>query len=312
MQRFIKLVKVGLNDPQTQPELSSEDLKSAKALWHKEVQTNTEDLHKSGKHLGVSEDSGGVLRCKGRVQNSSLPYDAKFPVLLPRKHHLTKLVILDCHEAVEHNGIRETPTQVRSHYWIIKGRQEVKQLLLKCVKCRKLTGKPCSAPPPPPSTPPQVGVDFAGPLYVRNIYTSDTEMHKCHIALFTCVSTRAIHLELTPNLCASSFLRVLKRFVGRRNPPTQFISDNGKTFCDAGVQKFAATKNISWKFNVPTASCWGGFFEICVKLVKRPLRKVLGNAKLTYEQLETVLVEIEGVLNSRPLTMCMMKLMICP
>ena len=46
----------------------------------------------------------------------------------------------------------------------------------------------------------QVGVDFAGPLYVRNIYNSDTEMHKCHIALFTCASTRAIHLELTPDL----------------------------------------------------------------------------------------------------------------
>ena len=148
----------------------------------------------------------------------------------------------------------------------------------------------------------QVGVDFAGPLYVRNIYTSDTEMHECHIALFTCASTRAIHFELTPDLCASSFLRVLKRFVGRRGLPTQIISDNGKTFCDTGVQKFAATKNISWKFDVPTASWWGSFFEICVKLVKRPLRKVLGNAKLTYEQLETVLVEIEGVLNSRPLT----------
>ena len=118
----------------------------------------------------------------------------------------------------------------------------------------------------------QVGVDFAGPLYVRNIYSSDTEMHKCHIALFTCASTRAIHLELTPDLCPSSFLRVLKRFVGRRGLPTQLISDNGKTFGDSGVQKFAATKNISWKFNVPTASWWGAFFEICVKLVKRPLR----------------------------------------
>ena len=187
----------------------------------------------------------------------------------------------------------------------------MKQLLLKCVKCRKLTGKPCSAPPPPllPQSRvsddlafSQVGVDFAGPLYVRNIYTSDTEMHKCHIALFTCASTREIHLELTPDLCASSFLRVLKWFVGRRGLPTQFSSDSGKTFCDAGVQKFAATKNISWKFNVPTASWWGGFFKICVKLVKRPLRKVLGNAKLTYEQLKTILVEIEGVLNSRPLT----------
>ena len=81
----------------------------------------------------------------------------------------------------------------------------------------------------------QVGVDFAGPLYVRDIYTTNPEMHKCQIALFTCASTRAIHLELTPNLSASSFQRVLQRFMARRGIPSQFISDNGKTFCDASI-----------------------------------------------------------------------------
>lgn len=81
-----------------------------------------------------------------------------------------------------------------------------------------------------------------------------------------------------------------------------FISDNGKTFKDGKVKKFVLNLNIDWKFNVPTASWWGGFFEICVKLVKRCLKKVLGDAKLSYEELETVLIETEGVLNSRPLT----------
>ncbi|XP_068742448.1 uncharacterized protein [Montipora capricornis] len=77
---------------------------------------------------------------------------------------------------------------------------------------------------------------------------------------------------------------------------------NGRTFRDAKVKKFALDRNIDWKFNVPTASWWGGFFEICRKLVKRCLKKVLGNAKLSYEELESVLIETEGVLNSRPLT----------
>ena len=76
------------------------------------------------------------------------------------------------------------------------------------------------------------------------------------------------------------------------------ISDNGKTFRDSKVKSFAMSKNVSWKFNVPTASWWGGFFEICVKLVKRSLKKVTGNARLSYEELETILIEIEGVLNS--------------
>ena len=311
VQRFVKLLKEPPKDPKLQSELSAEEIKSAETLWHRDIQASIKDLRKSNKQLGVYEDENGVLRCKGRIQNSSLPYDTKFPVLLPQKHHFTELIILQCHAIVKHNGVRETLTQVRSHYWIPKGRQEVKRLLSRCVKCRKITGKPCSAPPPPPLPQfrvsddlafSQVGVDFAGPLYVRDIYTSNSEMHKCQIALFTCASTRAIHLELTPNLSASSFQRALKRFMARRGIPTQFISDNGKTFCDAGIQKFATTRNITWKFNVPTASWWGGFFEICVKLVKKCLRKVLGNAKLTYEQLETVLAEIEGVLNSRPLT----------
>ena len=111
-----------------------------------------------------------------------------------------------------------------------------------------------------------------------------------------------MHLELTPDLTAKSFLRVLKRFFGRRGIPNLFTSDNGKTFKDSEVQKFVLNKNIDWNFKVPTASWWSGFFEICVKLVKRCLKKVLGNAKLSYEELESALIETEAVLNSRPLT----------
>ena len=126
-------------------------------------------------------------------------------------------------------------------------------------------------------------------------------MYKCYIALFTCANTRAIHLELTPDLSANSFIRVLKRFIGRRGFPGLIISDNGTTFKDAKVKKFTLERNIEWKFNVPTASWWGVFFEICVKLVKRCFKNVLGDAKLSYEELESVLIETEGVLNSRPL-----------
>ena len=174
-----------------------------------------------------------------------------------------------------------------------------------------MLGRAYSTPPTPPLPSfrvsddlafSKVGVDFAGPLYVKNIYQSNGEMYKCYITLFTCASTRAVHLELAPDLSANSFLRVLKRFFGKRGLPTLFISDNGKTFKDAKVKKLTSDRNIDWKFNVPTASWWGGFFEICVKLVKRCLKKVLGNAKLGYEELESVLIETEGVLNSRPLT----------
>ena len=125
-------------------------------------------------------------------------------------------------------------------------------------------------------------------------------MYKCYIALFTCASKRAIHLELTPDLTGPAFIRVLKRFTGRRGLPNFILSDNGQTFHDKKVKRYVLVRDIEWKFNVPTASWWGGFFEICVKLTKRCLKKVLQNAKLTYEELETVLIQTEGVLNSRP------------
>ncbi|KAL9975369.1 hypothetical protein ACROYT_G012524 [Oculina patagonica] len=295
-------------------DISMEDMNAAKHLWYKEVQTKLEEREKSSstwEQLAVFKDEQGVLRCKGRIQNSSLPYSAKFPILLPRKQHFTKLVIMQAHGNVKHNGVRETLTEIRAQFWIIKGRQAVKDVLSKCVTCKKILGRAYSTPPAPPLPSfrvsddlafSKVGVDFAGPLYVKNIYESKGEMFKCYIALFTCASTRAIHVELVPDLTASSFLRVLKRFFFRRGLPNLFISDNGKTFKDGKVKKFVLNLNIDWKFNVPTASWWGGFFEICVKLVKRCLKKVLGNAKLSYEELETVLIETEGVLNSRPLT----------
>ncbi len=261
--------------------------------------------------MKIFSDKDGILRVSGRIENAPLSYDAKYPVLLPRNHHFTNLVIEKSHLAVKHNGVRETLTQIRTKYWICKGRQIVKSFLSKCVICKRLIGKPYTTPENSPLPAfrvsedlafTNIAVDFAGPLYIKDIYSKSQEMQKCYIALFTCASTRAIHLELVPNLLASTFIRALKRFIGRRGIPTQILSDNGKTFTDKMVQNFVNNLGIRWRFNVPTASWWGGFFEICVKLTKRCLRKILGNARLNYEELETLLIETEGVLNSRPLT----------
>ncbi|XP_068674716.1 uncharacterized protein [Montipora capricornis] len=223
-----------------------EDQNIASKHWYKDVQAKLEEKEKSSstwEQLGVFKDADGLLRCKGRIQKSLLPYSTKHPILLSRKQHFTKLVIMQSHENVNHNGIGETLTEIRSQFWIIKGRQAVKDVLSKCVTCKKLQGRAYSSPPTPPPPAFRVSEEMA-------------------------------------------FSKV----------------DNVKTFRDAKVKKFALDRNIDWKFNVPTASWWGGFFEICVKLVKRCLKKVLGNAKLSYEELESVLIETEGVLNSRPLT----------
>ena len=263
------------------------------------------------RQLKVIKDEQEVYRVSGRLDNAPIPFSTKFPVLLPRRHYFTELVIRKNHLIVEHNGTNETLTQIRTEYWICKGRQTVKTLLSKCVQCKRLMGKCYDTPGPPPLPGfrvsddvafSNIAVDFAGPLYVKNIYSDSNETHKCYIALFTCASTRAIHLELAVDLQANSFIRVLKRLIGRRGLPTRVQSDNGKTFVDKMVQRYILSRDITWKFNLPCASWYGGFFEILVKLTKRCLRKTLGNALLAFEELETVLIETEGVLNSRPLT----------
>ena len=150
----------------------------------------------------------------------------------------------------------------------------------------------------------QVGVDFAGPVYAKPIFSKGTKspVFKTYICLFTCASSRALHLELVPDLSTKAFIRCLQRFMSRRGIPKMFISDNGKTFKANELAEFATRNNISWKFNIERAPRWGGFFERLVKSVKRCLRKIVRRARLTYEESETVLVEIECVINSHPLT----------
>jgi hypothetical protein len=124
-----------------------------------------------------------------------------------------------------HNGVNETLVELRSKYWVVKGRQEVRKVISRCTTCKQIEGKCYRAPLPPPLPQfrvsedfayMQLGVDFAGPVYVKNVYTRAKTTYKAYIALFTCASTHGIHLELTPDLSAQAFVRSLQRFIGRR------------------------------------------------------------------------------------------------
>ena len=153
-------------------------------------------------------------------------------------------------------------------------------------------------------------MDFAGPLYVKG---SRNNMKKSYIALFSCFVTRAIHLELVENLSAPCFLRCFRRFTARRGTPNLVVSINAKTFKTTAkklrkilnekvVQDEMRTNNIDWRFNLERSPWWGGMFERMVGSVKRSLRKVIGSARLNFDEMHTVLVEIENILNSRPLS----------
>jgi len=163
-----------------------------------------------------------------------------------------------------------------------------------------------------------VGIDFAGPLYIRPVKSSNMTV-KVYICLITCAVTRDLYLELVSSLLTHCFIMALRRFISQRGICRIFYSDNAKTFkaADEELQQlwknlrypemraFFRDKGIEWRFVCEQAPWWGGFYEALVKSVKTPLKKVLGlldMSLLQHDELETPLKEGEAMLNSRPFT----------
>jgi len=143
------------------------------------------------------------------------------------------------------------------------------------------------------------GVDFAGPLYC-----ADFPKKKLYICLFTCAVTRALHVELMDSLSLADFMMAFRRFASRRSLPLKMYSDNGAQLkgADALLKRYFGPLAPEWKFIVPLSPWWGGWWERLVRSVKSGLRKSLGRRCLTRSELETVLLEVEACINSRPLT----------
>jgi len=164
-----------------------------------------------------------------------------------------------------------------------------------------------------------VGVDFSGAISIRSSMTRNCKYTKGYLCLFVCLSTRAIHLELVTDMSSQSFICALKRFISRRGIPSCLYTDNATNFkgsrtelhdlykmfkkqsCYSEIIEFYNSNCIEHKFTVPLASHMGGIYEAGIKSVKLLFKRHLFNTKLTYEFLYTVLVQIEGILNSRPL-----------
>ncbi|GFY32779.1 integrase catalytic domain-containing protein [Trichonephila clavipes] len=158
-----------------------------------------------------------------------------------------------------------------------------------------------------------VGIDFTGAILVKD----NQGTRKSYVSLFTCAVTRAVHLELVSDMSTKCFLLALRRFLARRGNCKVIYSDNARTFKaaereltyfanilkDSEFQSFVADKGIHWKFIVERAPWWGGFYERLVKTIKDPFYvKILGRALLTFEELSTILSEVEVIVNHRPLT----------
>ena len=268
-------------------------------------------------NLFIDEDD--ILRCRSRIINANIPDAGKTPILLPSRNHYSKLLIEHCHAKVMHNGPNETLHLVRQRYWMPRGREQVKNVVKKCYICKKLEGLPyhskfCNELPDfrvddgPPFK--NVGIDFAGPLIVKN---KGSDERKAYICLFTCASTRAVHLELVESLEVEYFLRAFRRFAARRGLPGMVITDNAKTFKAAAkevgklfrsprVKEYFTCKSVEWRFIIELSPWQGGMWERMIRSTKRCLKKIIGQAMLSYSELCTLLVEVEAVINARPIT----------
>lgn len=177
-----------------------------------------------------------------------------------------------------------------------------------CVRCRRYKARPFATPPIGlPNNRVTLGkafqisgCDLAGPLFVK-------EGHKVWLVLFTCAVYRAIHLELVDSLSTEAFVLALRRFIARRGEVRCMYSDNETNFRGIGnaIDKLRIEREFpfKWIFNAPTAAWWGGFFERLIGLTKDLLRATLGRALLKKEELNTLLIEIEAIVNARPLTL---------
>ncbi|XP_055910901.1 uncharacterized protein LOC129945267 [Eupeodes corollae] len=266
-------------------------------------------------------DDNGLMRLKGRLQLLDVPLNQKHPIILP-KSYLVKLIIDDYHQRTCHGGTNVVLCKLREQFWILKGRPFIKARIKTCIICQKLFAKPVSQPFGPlpieritMSRPFEcVGVDFAGPLFYLD--ESSNQMNKSYLMVFTCAAIRSVHLEVVTNMTTESCIMGLRRFIGRRGAPTTIYSDNAKTFRRAAleltntnqvpddnlVQNFLIHRRIHWKFIGERAPWWGGFWERLIRSIKNILKVVIGKAKLTLEQLRTVIIEAEGMVNIRPLT----------
>jgi len=331
--RFIRKLKTKLTHQiaSEHKQISSTDLHQAENLWVAYVQKkHYQDLIKDingkrtnnlKKQLGLYIDNDGLLRCQGRIDNADLCEAAKHPLLLPKNDPLTTLLVERSHKQLLHAGVAQTLCQIRQKYWIPHGRSTVKSVLKNCRICRKHEGGPFTMPDMPQlpkqrvtkSTPfSNTGLDYLGPLYVKH----STGTKKVWVCLFTCLVTRAIHLELIQDMSAEQFLLGLRRFIARRGTPTNILSDNasqfklssdtlsqiwGEVIDSDEVTSYVANSGIKWKFIVERAPWMGGAYERLVGLVKRNLRKSVGKTCLTNEQMLTYINEVEAVVNSRPL-----------
>lgn len=262
----------------------------------------------------------GLIRVGGRLRRAeNLKEDTIHPIVLAPDHPVTTLLVQDYDNRLLHAGPDRIFAEMRRTYWILRGRQIIKRHQRSCVECCKWRSKPVTpqmadlpaarlriTKPPYWST----GVDCFGPYTIK----IGRRHEKRWGIIFKCLTTRCVHLDLLCSMNTGSFLLALRRFVARRGKPFEILCDRGTNFrggerelredfaaMEPVLKQQLAEQSIDFKFNPPLAPHFGGTWEREIKSVKASLRVVLKDQAVPEEVLMTMLVEVEGILNSKPL-----------
>ncbi|XP_051176505.1 uncharacterized protein LOC127291418 [Leptopilina boulardi] len=282
---------------------------------------NQVEKNSSIKSLMPKLDSDGLIRVCGRIPSNSRLEIENEPIILDGNHQITRLLIKEYHIRMKHGNNNTVINELRQRFWITKLRATLKSIVTKCVFCKLRREKPKT---PLMGNLPEArlayhlrpfthcGVDYFGPMWVA----VGRRREKRWGALFTCMTTRAIHLEIVHTLTSDSTLLALRRLIARRGQPRIMYSDNGTNFrgldnelraklktLDTEIQtKFAIENNIQWRFIPPDTPHMGGAWERMIRSVKVSLSIILREQAPREEVLLTLFAEIEQCVNSRPLT----------
>ena len=235
------------------------------------------------------------------------------------------MIIQSEHLRLLHGGPTLVAASLCTLCHIIGSRKTIRSLVRGCFTCRRRSVRPqpqrLGQLPGERTTPgsvlDNVGVDYAGLVYIKYGFVRKPTVVKAYICVFVSLSVKAVHQELVSDLTTEAFIASLRRFIARRGKPLTIWSDHGTNFVGAArelkelakflekrktqtiVSEFCTSQNIEWKFIPERAPHFGGLWEAAMK---SHLKHVINNTKLTFEEFSTVLTQVEACLNSRPLT----------
>ncbi|XP_053681538.1 uncharacterized protein LOC128732318 [Sabethes cyaneus] len=266
-------------------------------------------------------DEKGLLRLYSRLCNQEIPFDTRYPIVLPQNHHLTNLIATNVHIRTLHSGPQLLLATLRQKFWPVRGRDLAKRVVKNCLVCfrckpssiNQIMGQLPSVRVTPSRAFLKSGVDYCGPFFVRPPSRRGSSV-KIFVAIFVCMASKAVHIEMVYGLSSASFINVLKRFVSRRGRTLDIYCDNARTFVGANrllqddkrlfdevhssqsLGKYCSENGIRFHFNPARSPHFGGLWESAVKIFKHHLYRIMKDTHLTIDDFNTLIIQIEGMM----------------